>query len=65
MHELKKSGFAEATVQQVLDMTTAIQYSEDYNNPNAEVWQYSQAGNPFKSEKYTGPQNIYDYLSDK
>ena len=60
--ELGKSGFAEATVQQVLNMTTAIQYSEDYNNPNAEVWQYSQAGNPFKSEKYTGPQNIYEYL---
>lgn len=60
--ELGKSGFAGATVQQVLNMTTAIQYSEDYNNPNAEVWQYSQAGNPFKSEKYTGPQNIYDYL---
>lgn len=60
--ELEKSGFAGATVQQVLNMTTAIQYSEDYNNPNAEVWQYSQAGNPFKSEKYTGPQNIYEYL---
>jgi len=60
--ELGKSGFAGATVQQVLNMTTAIQYSEDYNNPNAEVWQYSQAGNPFKSEKYTGPQNIYEYL---
>lgn len=60
--ELGKTGFAGATVQQVLNMTTAIQYSEDYNNPNAEVWQYSQAGNPFKSEKYTGPQNIYDYL---
>ena len=60
--ELSKSGFAGATVQQVLNMTTAIQYSEDYNNPNAEVWQYSQAGNPFKSEKYTGPKNIYKFL---
>jgi CubicO group peptidase (beta-lactamase class C family) len=60
--ELAKSGFAGATVQQVLDMTTAIQYSEDYTNPNAEVWQYSQAGNPFKSEKYLGPKNIYEYL---
>ena len=60
--ELSTSGFAGATVQQVLDMTTAIQYSEDYNNPKAEVWQYSASATPFKNPNYTGPNNIYEYL---
>ena len=36
--ELKASpGFATATVRQVLDMTTALKWSEDYANPKAEV----------------------------
>lgn len=30
-------GFADATVRHVLDMTTAIQFSEDYDDPDAEV----------------------------
>ncbi len=36
--ELKNSpGFAEATVREVLDMTTSIVFSEDYADPKAEV----------------------------
>lgn len=36
--ELKNSeGYADATVRQVLDMTTSIQFSEDYADPKAEV----------------------------
>ncbi|WP_284526159.1 serine hydrolase [Microcystis panniformis] len=31
--ELTKSGFGDATVRQVLDMTTALDYSEDYADP--------------------------------
>ena len=61
--ELKDSGFADATVRQVMDMTTAIQYSEDYNDPNAEVWKYSAAGNVFRPADYKGPQNYYEYLA--
>ncbi len=30
-------GYAEATVREVLDMTTAIIFNEDYDDPNAEV----------------------------
>lgn len=60
--ELKNSGFADATVQQVLDMTTAIDYSEDYNDPNAEIWKYSEAGNPFRPSNYSGPKSYYEYL---
>lgn len=60
--ELKGSGFEGATVQQVLDMTTAIQYSEDYNDPNAEIWKYSASGDIFRPANYKGPENYYEYL---
>lgn len=61
--ELNDSGFADATVQEVMDMTTAIKYSEDYNDPNAEIWAYSAAGNVFRPSDYKGPQNYYEYLA--
>ena len=61
--ELKGSAFEDATVRQVLDMTTALQYSEDYSNPKAEIWAFSAAGNPFPKPKgYKGPNNYYEYL---
>lgn len=44
--ELKNSAFGDATVRQLMDMTTGLQYSEDYADSNAEVWTFSAAGNP-------------------
>ncbi|ART83328.1 6-aminohexanoate hydrolase [Oceanisphaera profunda] len=61
--ELKDSAFGDATVRQVMDMTTGLQYSEDYADPNAEIWAYSAAGNPLpKPEGYTGPVGYFEYL---
>ncbi|MCJ0762768.1 beta-lactamase family protein [Variovorax sp. CYS-02] len=61
--ELAASAFGNATVRQVLDMTTGLQYSEDYADPKAEVWAYSQAGSPLpKPKDYTGPRSYYEYL---
>jgi CubicO group peptidase (beta-lactamase class C family) len=61
--ELGESAFGDATVRQVLDMTTGLQYSEDYADPNADVWVYSAAGNPLpKPDDYTGPRTYFDYL---
>ena len=61
--ELKRSAFGDATIRQILDMTTALKYSEDYSNPKAEIWAFSAAGNPFpKPQSYKGPTNYYDYL---
>ncbi len=61
--ELASSAFGNATVRQVLDMTTGLKYSEDYADPNAEVWAYSQAGSPLpKPKDYTGPRSYYEYL---
>ncbi len=44
--ELKGSAFEDATIRELLDMTTALQYSEDYSNPHAEVYAFSAAGTP-------------------
>lgn len=61
--ELNGSAFADATVRQVLDMTTALQFSEDYADPNADIWQFSAAGNPLpKPQDYTGAIGYFDYL---
>ena len=61
--ELKDSGFGNATVRQVLDMTTGIRYSENYADPNAEVWNYVRAGNFFpRPAGYQGPKSFFDFL---
>jgi hypothetical protein len=61
--ELAGSAFADATVAQVLEMTTALDYSEDYSDPDAEVWTYAEAGSPLpKPEGYTGPRSYFEYL---
>ena len=61
--ELKGSAFGDATVREILDMTTGLQYSEDYSDPNAEIWAFSAAGNPLaKPIPGEAPGNYYDYL---
>ena len=61
--ELKNSAFGDATVRQVMDMTTALDYSEDYADPKAEVWTYAEAGSPLpKPAGYTGPRSYFEFL---
>ncbi|MEO7315340.1 MAG: serine hydrolase [Ginsengibacter sp.] len=61
--ELKNSAYSDATIRQVMDMTTALKYSEDYANPKADIWDFSAAGNPLpKPKEYTGPEGYYQYL---
>ena len=61
--ELKASAFGDATVRQVMDMTTALDYSENYADPNAEVWTYAKVGSPLPPPPgYTGPRSYFDYL---
>jgi CubicO group peptidase (beta-lactamase class C family) len=60
--ELADSGFGDATVQQVLDMTTAIDYSEDYADPNSSFLPYARAcGMLPLPPGYTGATTIYDF----
>jgi CubicO group peptidase (beta-lactamase class C family) len=61
--ELSGSAFGSATVRQVMDMTTALDYSEDYADPEADVWAYSAAASPLpKPEGYAGPDGYFEYL---
>ncbi|MDI9856612.1 serine hydrolase [Comamonas sp. 17RB] len=61
--ELAASAFGSATVRQVMDMTTGIRFSEDYADPEAEVWAHAAAGNPLpKPADYTGPRSYYEFL---
>ncbi|MEM6525335.1 MAG: serine hydrolase [Bacteroidota bacterium] len=61
--EFEPSAFGDATIRQILDMTTGLKYSEDYSDPAAEIWTFSAAGNPFpKPAGYAGPTNYYEYL---
>jgi CubicO group peptidase (beta-lactamase class C family) len=62
--ELKASAFGDATVQQVLDMTTGIAFEEVYDDPNSDISRYGMVfavgGAP--PPDYDGPLTIYDYL---
>ena len=61
--ELASNAFGSATVRQVMDMTTALDYSEDYADPEADIWVYSAAASPLpKPEGYEGPNGYYEYL---
>ena len=62
--ELKNSAFGDATVQQVLDMTTAVSFSEIYDDPDSDIWRYGYVfriwGAPPQS--YDGPASLFEYL---
>ncbi len=61
--ELADSAFGDATVRQVMDMTTGLAYSEDYSDPNADIWVYSRAASPLpKPTGYDGPDGYFEYL---
>ncbi|MEM9474175.1 MAG: serine hydrolase [Pseudomonadota bacterium] len=61
--EIGTSAFATATVREVMDMTTGVQYSEDYSDRNADIWLYSAAASPLpKAPDYTGPDGYWEYL---
>ena len=61
--ELKDSGFGDATIRQLLDMTTGMKYSEHYDDSNSPVWAFSRA-NGFlpRPPDYNGPATSYAYL---
>ena len=61
--ELAGSAFGNATVRQVLDMTTGLKFSEDYADPKADVWAHGRAGSPLPFAKdYTGPRSYFEFL---
>jgi len=61
--ELKDSAWADATVQQTLDMTTGVAYKEDFRDTNSGIFQYLfAAGIVPAPPTYSGPRTIPDLL---
>jgi CubicO group peptidase (beta-lactamase class C family) len=61
--EMTQTAYEDATLRQVLDMQVGVQYSEDYADPKAHIWDYSRAGGlRARRPDYSGPSNYYEYL---
>lgn len=61
--ELKDSGFGDATIRNLLDMRTGIQYSEAYTDPKSEFWTHMFAGRTLpRPPGYQGPDNFYAFM---
>lgn len=61
--ELKDSAWGDATVQQTLDMTTGVQYQENFADPASGIFQYLIAGGLFPAPpNYSGPKTVTDFL---
>jgi CubicO group peptidase (beta-lactamase class C family) len=61
--ELASTGYADATIRHLLDMTTGLHFVEDYTDPNCSIWQFSRAGG-FRPRPagYQGPESFYDFI---
>lgn len=57
-------AFAHATVRHVMDMTNSMTFTEIYDDPNSDIWDYGRAIGliaPTADQVTTG--NLYDYLT--
>src|SRR6202044_4102808 len=61
--EMAASMWKDVIPYQVLDMQVGVLYSEDYEDPRAQIWDYERAGGlRARRADYTGPRNYYEYL---
>ena len=61
--ELRDAGLGDATIRQLLDMTTSPAYTEDYADPKSAVWEMSRAGGFLaRPPGYTGPESFFEYI---
>ncbi|VVP61068.1 hypothetical protein PS870_06247 [Pseudomonas fluorescens] len=61
--ELVGTAYDRATIRQLMDMTVAVRYSEDYSDPRADIWRYMRAaGFMPRSSDNAEPGNLYDFL---
>jgi CubicO group peptidase (beta-lactamase class C family) len=61
--ELKTSGFGDASLRQVMDMTTAVRFAENDADPITESRTYGIAmGWQARPEGYAGPASVYEFL---
>lgn len=59
---LKGSAYGDASVQQVLDMTAAVRYSEDYVDPASEVQQQDRVAG-WRPRLEADPADTYEFLT--
>lgn len=61
--ELAGSGFGDATLRQVMDMTTALDFSEEYTDPTSGIGAMSNAlGLTPRPSGYAGPDDVFAFL---
>lgn len=61
--ELADSGFGLATVGQLLDMSTALDYREDYADPRSGIWAHAAAGGVLpRPPGWQGPDGFHAFL---
>ena len=61
--EFGASAFGDATIRQLLDMRTGLDYTEDYADLNSPVWQMSRAGGFLaRPPGYSGHESFFDFL---
>lgn len=64
MPELAGSAYRDATLREVMDMRIGVKYSEDYADPNAEIWDYSRSMNLLpRGDNYQGPKHQLQFLT--
>jgi len=62
--ELAASGVGDATIRQLLDMTTGLDYTEDYVDTKSPVWEFSRAGGFLaRPPGYAGPESFLEFLA--
>ncbi len=61
--ELKSSGYAGATVRNLLDMRSGVRFSEDTDDPSSEVWGLLRAMGWAPGPGYGVSNSMYNYLS--
>lgn len=60
--EFSANAFAETSVRQVLDMTAAVKFDEDYDNPDEDFWvETSVVGWRPALVKPSAPQTLFEY----
>lgn len=61
--ELAPSAFGDATVAQVMDMTTGLKYTEVYTDTNSDVWAMRRASGMAPPEPGTPPVSLLEFLT--
>src|SRR5215510_163512 len=61
--ELRSSAFGDATVEQVMDMTTGLKYTEVYTDPNSDVWAMRRANGMAPPQPGAPRISLLEYLT--